>query len=124
MSSDTSEKGFQQDIINYLTSTGYVKRTTKDYNVVSCLDVELVLEYVQATQPKSWKKFAKHNPNNAGYNFIKRLVTQINKHGTIYVLRNGFRDAGTKFDLFYPIPNNNLNPELKAKFNQNIFFCY
>ena len=35
-------------------------------------------------------------------------------------MRNGFSDI-SKFDLFYPIPNNNLNPELKAKFNQNIF---
>lgn len=121
MSSDTSEKGFQNDIITYLTSTGYVKRTTNNYDVVSCLDVELMLEFIQKTQHKSWKKFAKHNPTNTGYNFIKRLVTQINKHGTIYVLRNGFRDAGTKFDLFYPMPNNNLNPELKAKYNQNIF---
>lgn len=59
MSSDTSEKGFQKDIIAYLTSTGYVKRTTNDYNVVSCLDVELVLKFIHETQPKAWNKFAK-----------------------------------------------------------------
>lgn len=121
MSSDTSEKGFQKDFINYLTSTGYVKRTTKDYNVVSCLDVELVLNFIHTTQPKAWKKFAKINKSNPEVNFIKSLVRRIAKYGTIDVLRNGFRDAGTKFDLFYPMPNNSLNPELKAKFNQNIF---
>ena len=121
MSSDTSEKGFQKDFINYLTSTGYEKRTTKDYNVVSCLDVELVLKFIKTTQPKAWKKFAKINKSNPEASFISSLIKRIAKYGTIDVLRNGFRDAGAKFDLFYPMPNNSLNPELKAKFNQNIF---
>ena len=121
MSTDTSEKRFQKDIINYLTSTGYEKRTTNDYNVVSCLDVELVLKFIHTTQPNSWKKFARINKTNPEASFISSLVKRINKYGTIDVLRNGFRDAGTKFNLFYPPPNNRLNPELKAKFNQNIF---
>ena len=59
MSTDTSEKGFQKDIINYLTSTGYEKRTSNDYNVVSCLDVELVLKFIHTTQHNAWKKFAR-----------------------------------------------------------------
>ena len=121
MSLDTSEKGFQKDFINYLTSTGYVKRTTKDYDTITCLDVELVLNFIYATQPKAWKKFVRINKSNPEANFISSLMRRIAKYGTIDVLRNGFRDAGTKFELFYPMPNNNLNPELKAKFNQNIF---
>lgn len=121
MSTDTSEKSFQKDIINYLTSTGYEKRTTKNYNVSSCLDIELVLKFIHTTQPKEWKKFAKIHKSNPEASFISSLVKRINKYGTIDVLRNGFRDAGTKFNLFYPPPNNSLNPELKSKFNQNIF---
>lgn len=120
MSSDTSEKGFQNDIIDYLTSTGYVKRTTNDYDVVSCLDIELLLKFIHSTQPKAWKKFAKVNKTNTEARFISSLMKQIQKNGTIEVLRNGFRDIA-KFDLFYAKPNNDLNPELKAKFNQNIF---
>ena len=121
MSTDTSEKSFQKDIINYLTSTGYEKRTTKNYNVSSCLDIELVLKFIHTTQPKEWKKFAKIHKSNPEASFISSLVKRINKYGAIDVLRNGFRDAGTKFNLFYPPPNNSLNPELKSKFNQNIF---
>ena len=100
MSSDTSEKGFQNDIIAYLTGTGYVKRSTNDYDVTSCLDVELVLKFIHATQPRAWKKFAKHNKTNAEARFIMSLVRQIKKKGTITVLREGFRDIA-KFDLLY-----------------------
>ena len=80
----------------------------------------MVLEFIQTTQPKAWNKFARHNKNNPEVNFIKSLVRQINNNGTIDVLRNGFRDIA-KFDLFYPRPYNDLNLELKAKFNKNIF---
>lgn len=120
MSTDTSEKGFQRDFYTYLESTGYLKRTTANYDVGSCLDIELVLKFIKTTQPKAWNKFVRHNKNNAEVNFIKSLVRQINNNGTIDVLRNGFRDI-SKFVLFYPRPNNDLNPELKAKFNKNIF---
>lgn len=121
MTTDVSEKAYQRDICSYLESTGYVKRTTKDYNVSTCLDVELVLKFIQTTQEKDWDKYIRHFPNNAEENFINSLVRSINNKGAIEVLRNGFRDASQNFKLFYPKPNNNLNPDLKAKFQQNIF---
>ena len=80
MSSDISEKGFQQDFIDYLVGTGYVKRTTKDYDVVTCLDVELVLKFVHSTQPNAWKKFTRINKTNPEAKFIGSLMRQINKY--------------------------------------------
>ena len=74
MSSDTSEKGFQNDIIDYLTSTGYEKRTTNDYDTTSCLDIELVLKFIHETQPKAWKKFAKRHKTNTEAKFISSLM--------------------------------------------------
>lgn len=50
MTTDTKEKAFQQDIIDYLESTGYVVRSTKDYHVKSFLDVELVLKFIKTSQ--------------------------------------------------------------------------
>lgn len=122
--SDTSEKKFQEDFYTYLEDTGYVKRTTDNYDVVTCLDVELVLDFVKSTQPDQWKKFAHHNGGvdsvKADVKFIESLVREINNRGTIEVLRKGFKDIGT-FKLFYPKPYNSLNPDLEEKFSQNIF---
>ena len=120
MTTNTTEKAYQKDIYTYLESTGYIKRTTKNYEVNTCLDMELVLKFIQSTQPKAWKKFEKVFKEKAPEKFIISLVKQIDKKGTIHVLRNGFKDIA-KFKLFYPKPNNNLNPELESKFNQNIF---
>lgn len=122
MKADTSEKAFQKDIINHLTSTGYQKRNTQEnYDKISCLDLELTLKFIQNTQDKEWKKWVKVYGKKAEQKFFLRLVSEIEKKGTIHVLRNGFKDVGCYFKLFYPKPNNHKNPELFEKFEENIF---
>jgi type I restriction enzyme R subunit len=121
MPTDTSEKGFQRDIITHLTSTGYVKRQTLNFNKGACLDPELTLKFILDTQEKEWKKYKKIYGDKSTEKFLFRLVREIESKGTIYVLRNGFKDVGCKFDLSYPKPNNKKNPDLFAKFEKNIF---
>jgi len=118
---DTSEKSFQNDIIAHLTSTGYIKHTTADYNKSSCLDPELVLKFIKSTQEKEWQKFSRIYKEQADEKFLIRLVKEMERKGTINILRNGFRDVGCDFALFYPRPNNNKNPDLFGKFENNIF---
>ncbi|MBI5000026.1 MAG: type I restriction endonuclease subunit R [Euryarchaeota archaeon] len=121
MTTDTSEKAFQNDIISHLTSTGYVRRTTENYNKSGCLDPELTLKFVKETQSKEWQKFVRMYKDQADEKFLVRLVKEIDRKGTIHVLRNGFKDVGCDFALFYPKPNNNKNPDLFEKFEKNIF---
>ena len=122
MKANTSEKDFQNDIITHLTSTGYQKRNTfKNYNKASCLDPELTLKFIKNTQEKEWDKWVKVYGEKAEQKFFFRLVSEIDKKGTIHVLRNGFKDVGCYFKLFYPKPNNHKNPDLFKKFEGNIF---
>lgn len=121
MTTDTSEKAFQNDIIAHLVSTGYHKRGAHNYNKATCLDPELTLKFIQDTQEKEWKKFERVYGDKAGQKFFYRLITEIDKKGTINVLRNGFKDVGCYFQLFYPKPNNRKNPDLFEKFEKNIF---
>jgi type I restriction enzyme R subunit len=121
MTTDTSEKAFQNDIITHLISTGYLKRSSENYNRATCLDPELTLKLIYDTQPMEWKKFEKVYGDDAERKFFYRLVSEIDKKGTIHVLRNGFKDVGCYFQLFYPKPNNRKNPDLFEKFEQNIF---
>src|SRR3989344_204977 len=121
MTSDTSEKGFKNDIIAHLVSTGYHKRTTQAFNKGACIDAELALKFVQDTQEKEWKKFQKVYGDKSEEKFLFRLVKEIDAKGTISILRNGFKEVGCNFQLFYPKPNNNKNPDLFQKFEKNIF---
>lgn len=119
---DLTEKQFQNDIINHLESTGYVHRKShQNYEKASCLDLELTLKFVMNTQPREWKKFKRVYGEKAEQKFLYRLVSEIENKGTIHVLRNGFKDVGAYFNLFYPQPNNNKNPDLFRKYDGNIF---
>jgi len=118
---DTSEKAFQNDIISHLVSTGYHQRGNHNYNRASCLDLELTLKFILDTQEREWKKFQRVYGDDAEQRFFYRLVNEIEKKGTINVLRNGFKDAGCSFKLFYPKPNTHKNPDLFKKFEKNIF---
>lgn len=122
MTTNTTEKQFQNDIINHLESTGYIhRRSTRNYEKATCLDPELTLKFVMDTQPREWKKFKRVYGEQSEQKFLYRLVSEIEKKGTIHVLRNGFKDVGAYFSLFYPQPNNNKNPDLFQKFEGNIF---
>jgi type I restriction enzyme R subunit len=122
MTTNTTEKQFQNDIINHLESTGYIHRNSiRNYEKATCLDPELTLKFVMDTQPREWKKFKRVYGEKAEQKFLYRLVSEIEKKGTIHVLRNGFKDVGAYFSLFYPQPNNNKNPDLFKKFEGNIF---
>jgi len=118
---DTSEKVFQNNIIAHLVSTGYNKRGNLNYNKSLCLDSELVLKFIQDTQEKEWKKLQRVYANNAEQKLFFRLFSEIDKKGTINILRSGFKESGCEFKLFYPKPNNNKNPDLFEKFEKNIF---
>lgn len=133
MSTDTTERAYQQDIVDYLRSTGYVDRTIynekrevelyskkSNYNKGTCLDVELVLKFVQDTQPTAWKRFEHVYKDDAVVKFIDSLKRELDKNGTINVLREGFRDVGTKFKLYYPKPNSTLNENLIENYSKNI----
>jgi len=121
MITNTSEKDFQYHIVNHLLSTGYVKREPSNYVRAVCLDPELTLKFILNTQPKEWKKFQNIYKDDAEKKFLTRLVKEIERKGTINILRNGFKDVGCYFQLFYPKPNTHKNPDLFIKFEENIF---
>jgi len=121
MTTNTSEKAFQNDVIAHLISTGYHKRSNENYNRATCLDPELTLKFIHDTQPREWRKFERVYGGNVERKFFYRLVNEIDRKGTINVLRNGFKDVGCYFKLFYPKPNNQKNPDLFEKYEKNIF---
>lgn len=121
MISNTSEKDYQNSIINYLENHGYQHRNTKNYKANLFLDAQILLTFIQNTQGKNWKRFNEYYGKNSEKRFLEILINKIKSSGTIKILREGFRDSGMHFDLFYPKPNNNKNPELFEKFSQNIF---
>ncbi|MBU4099633.1 DEAD/DEAH box helicase family protein, partial [Patescibacteria group bacterium] len=118
---DTSERSFEAHIEQVLTASGYRKREARDYNIENCLDEDMLFEFIYATQPKEWEKLKQQHGEEVKSKFVHRLKQEIEKRGTLDVLRKGFADCGSRFQLVYFTPESTFNPEHAALYQNNIF---
>ena len=64
-------------------SGGYRKRSPGDYNRSLCLDTDVVLEFIYATQPREWEKLKAQHGADVKAKFLGRLASEITKRGTL-----------------------------------------
>lgn len=124
MSTDTTEKGLEAHIAQFLVEENkYLLRENKSYNNVSCIDSELLFQFLEATQPKAVAKLKAYHKELYEQKIIKRLNDQIQAKGIIEVLRKGITDGftDTKLHLFYDKPVSVYNSDANALFQANLF---
>jgi len=121
---DTTEKGLEAHISQYLVEeNNYLLRENKTYNNVSCMDSELLFQFLEATQPKAVGKLKTYHKELYEQKILKRLNDQIQAKGIIEVLRKGITDGftDTKLHLFYDKPVSAYNTDANALYKANIF---
>jgi type I restriction enzyme R subunit len=121
---DTTEKGLEAHISQYLVEENkYLLRENKAYDNVSCLDIELLFQFLEATQPKALAKLKTYHKDLYKQKITKRLNDQIQAKGIIEVLRKGITDGftDTKLHLFYDKPVSAYNTDANALYKANIF---
>ena len=117
---DTSEKDFETGVFSYLASNGYVCRGVSGYERALCLDTDALFQFLYATQAKVWEKLKLQYGEQVKERFLKRLAGQIEKRGTLDVLRKGVDDLGCHFELAYFQPESTLNEEHARLHQANI----
>lgn len=100
---------------------GYHKRSAQKYDRALCLDAEMTIAFIEATQPKEWERLTSHYKDETRTRFLRRLSSEIDKRGLLDVLRKGVKDAGVKFEFIYYRPASSLNQELQTLYEGNIF---
>ena len=102
------------------TGEGY----ESDFDGNAGVDTADLFEFIGATQGDRWDKLV-----DAGYGgdqviarakFVQRLASQLDKRGTVDVLRRGVTDYNVKFRLAYFKPGHGLAPELLERYEANI----
>ncbi len=103
------------------TSGGYRRRTSADYDRTLCLDPDMVIQFILATQPQEWEKLKTLYKEDVRGKFLKRLAGEIAKKGTLTVLRKGIKDGGGHFRLAYFRPSHGMNETQQTLHAANIF---
>ena len=100
---------------------GYVERSPDDFDRDLALDRELVLRFVQETQPEVWKKLEAQYTGSAGAEFFNQLEKGLKDRGTLDLLRRGFKMIpNINFTFCFFQPASGLNPELTRLYEANI----
>lgn len=122
MKTDTTEKGLEAHITQYLCNTNaFDERHFSNYNRNEYVDEDLLFNFLQSTQEKEVVKLQAIHGSNYRSKVLYRLNNQIKTFGIIEVLRKGITDNNIKLRLFFDKPVSNLNEKDTELFNKNIF---
>ncbi len=133
--SNPSENAFEDHIADWLATKGGFDAVkpgpagSQDLDADTGLDTAELMAFIGQTQGAEWDRLCEgfQDPAEAQQAFKARLSEQIDKRGTVDVLRNGITYAETSynlsFDLAYFRPAADLNPDLNAKYQSNRVTC-
>lgn len=118
-----TERIFEDELCEHLAKHGWSIRThLKDapsYDRQLAVLPDDLLAFVQETQPSEWAKFKRWHNGQPEAMFVKRVAKQLDTHGTLHVLRHGFKDVDAKFQLCQFRPAHGKNQALRAAYEQN-----
>jgi type I restriction enzyme R subunit len=98
---------------------GYLRGRSIDYNAEFAIDEAKFWQFLEATQANELAKL--HYKPDWKRQILERLHRKLKKDGLLAVLKKGLEVDNAHFDLLYRLPYNELNPEVAAKFESNLF---
>ncbi len=118
----TAEQAFENAVVAHLLDrNGLFRAKPEDYDREFCLLPEVVLRFLQVTQPEQWASYKRLLNGAAEKSVLKRIRDIVERNGTLYLLRRGFDDSGHHFEMCFFKPTSGLNPELARLYEGNSF---
>jgi type I restriction enzyme R subunit len=110
-----------QQSAQYLTDVGngYQLGWSSDYDREFAVDTSKFWEFLKTTQPEELAKL-KDQPNWQRL-VLEHLNKRIKKYGILKLLKTGLSINDAHFTLLYSAPYNDINPEVAASFERNVF---
>ena len=116
------ELEFEGEILDHLEKEDhYVRRTNKDFDRARAMDDEILLGFLEATQPDEVATLRRV----FGDRYAETVLNCVNRElmkpsrSLIDVLKNGVDVSHVHLHLMYRRPASGLNPALEAKYEQN-----
>ncbi len=140
MATDSTERGLERLICEVLTGdpcdpppsgtvgepspgyggVGWSPGSGRDYDREYCVDPVQLRAFLESTQPESAEALRLAEESPARRKFLARLQGEINKRGTIDVLRRGVRHGPHHLELFHGTPSAG-NETARRLFESNRF---
>ena len=104
--------------------TGNAQGEPKDFDAEAGVDTADLFTFIGATQIDAWNRLIDTayggDPDRAQAGFVQRLASELDKRGTMDVLRRGVVDRNVTIKLAYFKPAHGLTPELAQQYQANV----
>lgn len=118
---DHREKAFETAIEEHLTTRGgYVKAAAANFDPDKGIDASVLLAFLRDSQPKEWKRLEAIYGGEVEFKVVSTILGDLDRRGTLDVLRKGVTDRGVKLRLAYFKPASGLNPETLTLYGKNV----
>ena len=118
-----TEMEYEDFILDYLHKNNkFIVRKNENYDRDVAMDTELLLKFLEDTQPQTvtaLKKIYRSAYEQTIINYIDNTILQ-KDNSLINVLKNGVELNGYQIKLMYNQVATDFNPELTEKYNKNI----
>ncbi|MCB0988939.1 MAG: type I restriction endonuclease subunit R [Microthrixaceae bacterium] len=116
------ERDFEDEVVEVLTTeSGWLLGAGQDLDLVTGINSADLVAFIGATQADEWEKWLKRfgDVDAAQVALRQRVAAEVDRRGTIDVLRNGVKGNGCKFSLCYFKPAHGLTPLLVERYQAN-----
>lgn len=120
MSESHLEASFESVIESKLIASGFVCTNKLEYDPRTAIFPQAALAFIRTTQPKEWARLEALHAGNTQTTVLKDLTHWLDTHGTLAVLRGGFKCYGRTLRVAFFKPAHGMNAELAAQYAANV----
>lgn len=115
----TSEGAFETVIETHLLGNGFIPVSREGFDRERAIFPEMMLAFIQETQPKEWAKLEALHGKNTSEQVISDLCKWMDANGSLATLRHGFKCYGRTLRVAFFKAAHGLNPELEERYKTN-----
>ena len=119
MTSQTNEQAFEATVESMLVAGGWAAGDRDEWDVHRALFPDRVVAFLRASQPELWEQLSEQHGDQLETRIVEHLVRQLDRKGTLFVLRQGIRFQGLTLKVAHFKPAHGLNPDAVALFELN-----
>lgn len=119
-----TEREYQHYIMGELERRhGYVRRPAREFDRLFAMDRALLFRFLEATQPDEMAALRRVYGDELEETIVNYINSEVTKErgSLLDVLRHGIELQHQQLQLMYTRPATSYNPELTARYEQNIF---
>lgn len=112
------EDVFESEIIEHLTSNGWIEGAWQEYDREHALYTEDFVWWLREVNARDWQKLPIKSDDEKKRALIARACEEMDKNGALSVLRHGFKHLNAKFHVCQFRPGSKLNQEVIDRYSK------